>query len=74
MWETERLQSYQYFTEGEYRAAFARQGLDISELRTLTVNEEKWRRLVEILTPGISFPDEHILILARRQLIDPDPN
>ena len=74
LWETERLQSYQYFTEGEYRAAFARQGLDISELRTLTVNEEKWRRLVEILTPGVSFPDEHILILARRQLIDPGVN
>ncbi len=67
LWETERLQSYQYFTEDEYRAAFARQGLEISELRTLTVNEEKWRRLVDIESPGVSFPDEHILILARRQ-------
>jgi hypothetical protein len=66
LWETERLQSYQYFTEEEYREAFARQGLEISELRTLTMNDEKWRYRVEIDTPGIEFPDEHALILARQ--------
>ncbi|HZW04645.1 MAG TPA: methyltransferase domain-containing protein [Anaerolineaceae bacterium] len=66
LWETERLQSYQYFTEAEYRAAFARQGLAIAELSTLTVNEDKWRRLVEIETPGAAFPDEHILIAAQQ--------
>ncbi len=64
LWESERLQSYQYFTEAEHRAAFSRQGLEITELSTLTVNDEKWRRLVEIDTPGIQFPEEHILILA----------
>ena len=66
LWETERLQSYQYFTEDEYRAAFARQGLEVSELRTLTMNDEKWRYRVEINTPGFEFPDEHVLILARQ--------
>ena len=66
LWETERLQSYQYYTEEEYRAAFARQGLEISELRTLTMNDEKWRYRVEIDTPGFKFPDEHVLILARK--------
>ena len=65
LWESERLQSYQYFTEDEYRAAFARQGLEITEVHTLMVNEEKWRRLVEIETPGVEFPQEHILILAK---------
>ncbi len=65
LWQTERLESYQYFTEGEFRAAFARQGLRIVELRTLTVNNEKWRRQVEIETEGFEFPQEHILILAR---------
>jgi SAM-dependent methyltransferase len=69
LWESERLQSYQYYTEGEYRAAFARQGLEITELRTLTVNEEKWRRLVEIETPGVNFPQEHILILAHKGIL-----
>jgi SAM-dependent methyltransferase len=66
LWETERLQSYQYFTVEEYRGAFARLGLEISELRTLTMNEEKWRYRVEMDTSGFKFPDEHILIVARR--------
>lgn len=66
LWETERLQSYQYFTEEEYRAAFARQGLEISELRTLTMNDEKWRHRVKIETSGVEFPDEHVLILAQK--------
>ena len=66
LWESERLQSYQYFTEDEYRAAFDRHELEIVDLQTLTVNEEKWRNLVDIDTPGVKFPEEHILILARR--------
>jgi SAM-dependent methyltransferase len=65
LWDSERFESYQYFTEEEFRAAFTRQNLNILELHTLTVNEEKWRRLVEIETPGVAFPEEHILILAR---------
>jgi SAM-dependent methyltransferase len=65
LWESERLQSYQYYTEEEFRSAFARVGLEIVELRTLTMNEEKWRYRVEIETPGARFPDEHVLILAR---------
>ena len=66
LWQTEQLQSYQYFNAEEFRAAISRQNLEICELQTLTMNDEKWRRLVEIETPGVDFPDEHILILARR--------
>lgn len=66
LWQTEQKESYQYFTEAEFRAAFARQGLQIVELRTLTVNSEKWSRLVQICTPQVDFPQEHILILAQR--------
>ena len=66
LWETERLESYQYFTEEEYRSAFARQGLKIHQLRTMTMNEEKWNRQVEILSENVHFPEEHILILAMR--------
>ena len=65
LWQTERLESYQYFKETEFREAFARLGLAIRELRTLTVNYEKWRSEVEIVTPGVDFPAEHILILAQ---------
>jgi SAM-dependent methyltransferase len=64
LWQTERLESYQYFNETEFREAFTRLGLVICELRTLTVNYEKWRGEVEIETEGLDFPAEHILILA----------
>jgi hypothetical protein len=66
LWQAERLESYQYFNETEFREAFARLGLDIGVLRTLTMNYEKWRSEVQIETPGIDFPAEHILILAER--------
>jgi SAM-dependent methyltransferase len=66
LWLTERLESYQYFSQDEFLDVFARIGLEIYELRTLTVNYEKWQAEVEILTPGIDFPIEHILILARK--------
>ncbi len=67
LWQTERLESYQYFTKDEFRAAVGRQGLTIRELRTLTVDEDKWTNLVEIETPGVGFPEEHILIVAEKE-------
>lgn len=66
LWQTERLESYQYYNETEFRRSLARLGLTNCELRTLTVNYEKWLREVEILTEGVDFPDEHILILAQK--------
>lgn len=66
LWQTERLQSYQYYNEEEFRCAFVNSGLKIQELKTLTVDDDKWRRRVEILTPGIEFPTEHILIIAQK--------
>jgi SAM-dependent methyltransferase len=66
LWPTERLESYQYFNEAEFRAALARQGLEISELRTVTVNYEKWRSEVEIESAEIDYPAEHILIMAQK--------
>ena len=66
LWQTERLESYQYYNQSEFVEVFARLGLEIRELNTLTVNYEKWQAEVEILTPGIDFPTEHILILARK--------
>jgi len=66
LWESERLQSYQYFTEEDFRDTLSDLGMKITELRILTVNEEKWKALVSIESAGIRFPDEHILILAQR--------
>ena len=66
LWQTERLESYQYFTQTEFCQAIDGLGLEIRELRTLTVDEDKWNNLVEIETPGAKFPEEHILIVAQK--------
>jgi SAM-dependent methyltransferase len=67
LWQTERLESYQYYTEEEFRTVLKNQGLEIRDLRTLTVDYENWSELVEIETPGADFPVEHILILAQKK-------
>jgi len=66
LWRTERLESYQYFNQSEFLAAIAKQGLTVIEQRTLTVDEEKWSRQVQIETRGVGFPEEHILIIAQK--------
>jgi SAM-dependent methyltransferase len=68
LWESERLESYQYFTEDEFRLAFTDLGLEISELLTFTVNAEKWGYRVETDPSEAGFPKEHILILAQSGL------
>lgn len=65
LWQTERLESYQYYTEQEFRTALEKSGLSAKEVQILTMNDHKWRNRVEIITPGIDYPDEHILILAQ---------
>jgi SAM-dependent methyltransferase len=67
LWETERLESYQYFTEEEFREMAAQAGMQIVTLQTLTVNDEKWQRVVAIETPGIDFPIEHILMILKKK-------
>ena len=66
LWQTERLESYQYFNEDEFRDALSHLGMAICEMHPLTVNYEKWHSEVEIMTPGVDFPVEHILIVARK--------
>jgi SAM-dependent methyltransferase len=66
LWQTECLESYQYFNETEFEEVLTRLGLTICELRTLTVNYEKWHSEVEIVSEGVDFPTEHILILAQK--------
>jgi SAM-dependent methyltransferase len=68
LWQTERLESYQYFTQAEFTGLFERLGLELCELRTLTVNDEKWRQEVEIETSGVDFPVEHILLVGKKQI------
>ncbi len=66
LWQSERFESYQYYTEEEFLAAFAREGLEIQEKRTLSVDEGKWRSRVRLLGRDTHFPEEHILIIAKK--------
>ena len=66
LWQAERLESYQYFTEDDFRHKLAALDLRILELRTVTVNGDHWRSRVSIETPGMDFPAEHVLITAAR--------
>lgn len=66
LWASEQFESYQYFTEADFRAAISALGFEITSLRTLSVNYEKWNAEVVIETPGIDFPAEHILIVAAK--------
>jgi hypothetical protein len=44
----------------------AQSGLEIELLQTMTVNDEKWRRVVTIETPGVDFPAEHIMMILKK--------
>ena len=67
LWQTERLESYQYYTQAEFTEAFERLELEVCELRTLTVDYDKWRGEVEIETDGVDYPVEHVLLVGRKE-------
>lgn len=66
LWERERQESYQYFTEAEMREMFNRNGFDIQEFRLLSVDYDHWLQEVSILSPDVDFPPEHVLITAQK--------
>ncbi|MBE0698221.1 MAG: class I SAM-dependent methyltransferase [Anaerolineaceae bacterium] len=63
LWPHEKFESYQYYNEDEFRAMFARENVEIIELRKLTENYEKWAEVVEIEE---DFPVEHIIIVGKK--------
>lgn len=67
LWERERLESYQYFNLLEFRELFDSHHLTIKEWQVISVDDQRWQDAVEILTPGIDFPTEHVLIVAQKQ-------
>ncbi len=66
LWERERQESYQYFNENEMHGMLTQNGFDIQEIRLLSVDYDKWLQEVSILTKGVDFPPEHVLITARK--------
>jgi SAM-dependent methyltransferase len=66
LWVRERQESYQYFNESEMRGMLSQNGFDIQEFRLLSVDYDHWLQEVSILTPGVDFPPEHVLITAQK--------
>jgi hypothetical protein len=66
VWQLEQDESYQYFNTNEYLIALKRIGLEIETINTLSPNLGEWSHLVEILDDKLFFPEEHILIVAKK--------
>ena len=69
LWDRERLESYQYFNLLEFRELFDSHHLTIKEWQVISVDDQRWQDAVEILTPGIDFPTEHVLIVAQKEYL-----
>lgn len=66
LWHRERLESYQYFNAIEFRDMFTSNHLQIKDWQFISVDDQRWQDAVEILTPEIDFPAEHVLIVAQK--------
>jgi SAM-dependent methyltransferase len=67
LWERERQESYQYFHEDEMRHMLVENDFIIQEYRLLSVDYDHWLQDVDILTPGVEFPPEHVIITAQKK-------
>lgn len=68
LWEIEKWESYQYFTENEFRKWFDYIGLRIIKLSTASPYEKDWQQRVKIKTPRLDFPKENILIIGQKSV------
>lgn len=66
LWERERHESYQYFIETEMRQMLTENNFEIVEFRLLSVDYDHWLQEVEILTPEVNFPPEHVITTAKK--------
>lgn len=66
LWERERHESYQYFQEDEMRQMLADNDFEIQDFRLLSVDYDHWLQEVEIISPNVLFPPEHVIITAQK--------
>jgi SAM-dependent methyltransferase len=66
LWEIEKWESYQYFTEDEFKKCLGEIGVDVLKLQCSTPRQKDWEDRVTIETPGVAFPQENILIVGRK--------
>jgi len=66
LWERERLESYQYFNQEEMIGLFRENDLILTEKQFISVDLQRWQEEIEILSAGIDFPVEHILLVGKK--------
>lgn len=66
LWDREQHESYQYFQEIEMREMLVDNDFEILEFRQIIVDYDHWLQEVEITTPNIQFPPEHVIITAQK--------
>ena len=66
LWDREQHESYQYFQEIEMREMLVDNDFEILEFRQISVDYDHWLQEVEITTPNIQFPPEHVIITAQK--------
>lgn len=66
LWEIEKWESYQYFSESAFRACLRSLGIKVLKLQCSSPHLKDWRSRVRIETADVDFPKENILIVGRR--------
>lgn len=66
LWDIEKFESYQYYTENEFRTRLCELDFSIESLSYSSPSYKEWTERVMIKTPSVDFPHEHILIVAKR--------
>lgn len=65
-WKLEQIESYQYYSQKDFVREFNGIGLRLESINLLAPNIESWSKVLEIETPKIHFPFEHILIIGKK--------
>lgn len=66
VWKMEQEEMYQYFTTQEYEDTLNKLGLTIEARDLLSPNLKTWHSFAKIEDSGISYPNEHILIVGSK--------
>jgi SAM-dependent methyltransferase len=66
LWEIEKRESYQYFTDKEFKKCLGSLGVNILKLQCSSPSKISWQKRVRIETPEVEFPKEHILIVGQK--------
>ena len=65
-WEIEKYESYQYFTESEFKALFNDNDMAIIDCSQFICDISLWQKNIEILN-NCPFPEECFYILGRKR-------